>query len=137
MIVYAIIERASGQAATEKYGHNLGAMGLSALDRHLDGASAAPLSSFLHEDKATLERALQFGQPADRIAIRRQLEALEDRPEWHDPARGLKTVRTLLQRLPQDEPHEGIISDLKMYEKILEAALGTGDLFRINLVTSD
>lgn len=137
MIVYALIELAGGKTRTEGYGHNIGAMGLDALDRYLVDEKAAPLSSFLREDRATLERALAVGEPTDRIAVRRRLDELRDRPVWHDASQGVETVQALLRQLPGDEQHEGVLGDLRIYEQILQKAAAEGDLFRIQIVTQE
>jgi hypothetical protein len=137
MIVYAIVERKSGKAAPGDYGHNIGAMGVDTLDQRLPDAGLAPLRSFLHEDKVTLEKAISFAQPAERLAMQRRLEDLRARPEWHDPIQGLATVRALLQQFAGDDAYEGVLGDLRTYEGILNEAAREGDLFRLNLASSD
>jgi hypothetical protein len=137
MIVYAIVERKSGKAAQGNYGHNIGAMGVYTLDQRLTETGIAPLGAFLHEDIATLEKALPFAQPAERIAMERRLSELRAQPEWHDPAQGLATVRALLAQLGEDEAYEGVASDLRTYQAILEEAAREQDLFRLNLISSD
>jgi hypothetical protein len=136
MIVYVIVERKSGKVAPGQYGHNVGTMGVAALDQRLSAAQA-PLGAFLHEDKATLEKALPYAQPAERFALERRLDELRAQPEWHDPLQGLATVQELLRQLSGDEAWEGVASDLRTYESILQEAAREGDLFRFQLISSE
>ena len=136
MIVYAIIERQSGERAAEEYGQSIGAMGLERLDEYLRDAPVTALSDFMDEDVETLEQALKIAQPAERPSIERNLKRLQARPDWHDPQDGLSTVQTLLTRLPDDDQHAGVREDLKAYQRILQTAADAADKFRLNVMTS-
>jgi hypothetical protein len=136
MIVHTIVERRSGKTRSEEYGQNVGAMGLESLDQHLDDAAVTPLSAFMHEDRATLEQAVEVASPADQIALRRRLEELSHRPDWHDPQDGLQTVHALLARLSNEDRYSAVVDDLKTYAAILEEAARDGDAFRLNVITT-
>jgi hypothetical protein len=137
MIIYVFVERKSRPAAAEDYGHNVGAMGLEVLDRYVDGLDVTPLAALMDVDVETLEQAIQVAQPAEKLPMERQLEEARQRPAWHDPQEGLKTVRAILERLPQDERHEGVLADLRRFEAVLTDAADAGDLFRLNVRTAD
>lgn len=137
MIVYAIIERQSGQAASGVYGQNVGAMGVDTLDHHLPDAAVTPISQFMYEDLATLEQALEVAQPQEKFPLQRRLAVLRERPLWHDPQEGLQTVRALQEGLPDEPRYDGVRADLRMYEQILEDAAQAGDRFRLNVATGD
>jgi hypothetical protein len=135
MIVHTIVERQSGKVFSQEYGQNVGAMGLESLDHYLHDASVTPLSEFMHEDRATLEQAIEVAQPAEQLALRRRLDELRDRPDWHDPQDGLQSIQTLLTKLPDSDRYAGIADDLKTYAAILAEAVRDEDLFRFNVET--
>jgi hypothetical protein len=137
MIVYVVVERKNGNSPSGWYGQNVGAMGTDSLDHYLHGVAVKPLGELMHEDKATLEQAIEVAQPADRFALERRLEALRERPEWHDPHEGLKTINALTERLPHDERYDGVHADLATYRAILNETQSDGDEFRLNIRTME
>ncbi len=141
MIVRTILERESGGTTPDDCGYYIGTMGVAALDQYLHGSEVPLLGDYMCPDITTLERALDLDldlpHPADASVLEERLMQLRQRPLWHDPRDGLRTIEELLARLPIGERHEGVRSDLECYRQWLQETAAANDRFRLNVVTHE